>query len=320
MGKKAADPTSMFGGAIKAVKILDSAVNGSPDDIRVRLIRANQSLRIPEAFFKRTATAIGDFKYIIERYEKDTSILAKEFYWKILFRLGKAYQRLEMDEECRAVWEKLHTVCSSSGYSSMVARELEDLNNSQRFTSSDRTEEMDHSQLMDEGVKLHDMAVEGNKKAAKAACRIFERLYQDQPENALVEGYYGSSVGLVGRYSDDSQTMFGNAVRAIKLLKNAVSSDSTNVKLRLLRAYLLYNLPESFFHMSEKASKDFKFLVSSYERNRDAVPKERYWQILYDLGVCYERMYNIDKAKKTWKKLLKVCTDPKYGKLLEKKI
>lgn len=100
------------------------------------------------------------------------------------------------------------------------------------------------------------------------------------------------------------------------MLKQAASRDWQNPTIRLLRAYLAYSLPESFFHLTERAIKDFRFVKAAYEQDNSIIPQELYWQILYDLGLAYQRIGNKEMAKKVWSKLLKQSTDPKYQALL----
>lgn len=320
-GKYAGDPPSMFGGAIKAIKIFDDAVNRDPNNIEIRLLRGGQSYRLPEAFFKRTATAITDFKYLVKRYEEDSSAFSKDLYCKILYLLGKAYQRIGMEEESNKTWKKLMSVCKGKDYReyiSLVSKEKE--HNSMISKIKDKSHNISSDKLLEEGIRLHNLAVDGNRGAAQKAFELLEKAYEKNPDDPTVKAYYGSSMALVGKYSSDSQTLFSNAIEGLKLLKSAVSKDSSNLRLRLLRGNLLYDLPDSFFHTSDKAAKDFRFIVSSYQRGNQTIPKEYYWDALYKLGVCYERTGDLKKANKTWKKLLNVTSDKKYKSLLKKKI
>lgn len=315
--RHANDPSSMFSSAIKAFKIFDDAVNSAPDCIEARLIRGIHSLRIPETFFKRTVTAITDFEYLIKRYEQDPGVFSEELYRMILYFLGKAYKRMDMEKEARSTWHKLLSSCSEAKYKDLLREELSDT----RVESSlpEDISRLSPKELFNEGVRLHDLAVKGNGKAAQKAFEVFKKLYEEDPDDSLVEGYYGSSLALAGRYSRDSQAIFSNAVEGLKHLRQAVSKNRDNVTLRLSLAYLLYSLPDSFFHFSGKAAKEFKFLISAYEKDNSLLPQECYWQMLYDLGVCYERCHNMEKAQKAWKKLLKTCPDPKYRSLLSTK-
>ncbi|NLW07197.1 MAG: hypothetical protein GX039_04360 [Clostridia bacterium] len=64
-------------------------------------------MRLPEAVFHRTGTAIGDFRYLLQRYEQDNSIFNPETYRQILFDLAIAYRRLEMDTAVEEILTQL---------------------------------------------------------------------------------------------------------------------------------------------------------------------------------------------------------------------
>ncbi|MEW6065185.1 hypothetical protein P378_10940 [Desulforamulus profundi] len=120
IGRDSTDHRELFSHAIKAMKNFDEAVNYSPDDIEIRLLRANHSLRLPEAFFCRTATAITDLEYLVERYQKDRGIFSIETYWQVLYDLGRAYERLGMEKECAAAWETLLSLNPDAKYRELI--------------------------------------------------------------------------------------------------------------------------------------------------------------------------------------------------------
>ncbi|MCX7922093.1 MAG: tetratricopeptide repeat protein [Clostridia bacterium] len=318
MGREAREPSAMFGSAIRAIKMLDSAVNGSPDNIEIRLLRANQSYRLPESFFKRTATAINDFEYLIGRYENDNSLMTQDFYYNLLYLLGKSYQRIGMESEAETIWKKLLSISGNSKYKGLANKELNNI--SDKIDLNSDISRLDSEALLNEAIRFHDLAVEGKQNAAAKACGILEKLYKAQPNNPIIEGYYGSSIALMARDSSESQVLFDYAIKGIKHLKNAVTRGYGDNRLKFLRANVFYNLPEVFFHLTDKAAKDFKSLITAYENDNSLFSEECYWQMLYDLGVCYERLNARDKAKKTWQKLLNVSTDPKYRSLLGSKM
>jgi hypothetical protein len=312
-GREAKDPMTLFGSAIGAAKLFDKAVKLDPHNVIVRLLRAAQSFRLPEAFFKRTATAVKDFEYLIDRYESDNSVLPRKLYDKILYLLGGCYQRLGMEKEASVTWQKLLRSTRDSRYKELVKSQLPKDYNPGNMKGNERS-------LLNRAIQLHDMAAAGNKTAAKPAREIFEKLFEKNPEDPMLEGYLGSSIALIGRDSLDSNSMFGNAIKGLQVLKSALNKDPDNVKLRLLRAFVYYNLPDVFFHLTDKTSKEFKFLEKAYEDDNSVFSAETYYEILYCLGVCYERMYNLAKAKETWLKLIRVSKDKKYKNLLAGKL
>ncbi len=76
----------------RGLKEMDRAVELSPDDINIRMIRGNTSMALP-SMFNRIDTAIEDFGYLKQRKESDPNYMGEELYLQVLFDLGKAYAR-----------------------------------------------------------------------------------------------------------------------------------------------------------------------------------------------------------------------------------
>ncbi|MBO8169876.1 MAG: tetratricopeptide repeat protein [Thermoanaerobacteraceae bacterium] len=315
-GRDATSPQDMFANAIKAMKALDKCVNNDPGNIQIRFIRAYQSFRLPEAFFHRTATAIEDFNYFIQQYEEDNSVFSEETYWQVLYDLGTAYKRLEMKEEAATTWQKLLSLNPDPKYRSLVDKQqTRNPDDSSPKLASLNTRE----KLLAEGKRLHDQGVAGNAVAAQRAFEIFEKARDMYPHDPVIMGYYGSSLALTGKYAKNPSVMFSNAIKGLATLKKAIGLDWNNAELRLLRGYLIYSLPAIFFHdLLEKAIKDFRFVKSAYEKGDASISEATYWQVLYDLGVCYQRVGDEVKAEKVWSRLLKKTTDSKYEALINK--
>ena len=56
---------------LKLILLLSSRLISS----LVRFLRGNVCYRLPEMYFHRTGTAIEDFKFLVDLYEKDHSII-----------------------------------------------------------------------------------------------------------------------------------------------------------------------------------------------------------------------------------------------------
>ncbi len=309
VGRDSDDHSLLFGNAIKALIDFDKAVNGNPDDIEIRLLRANHSYRLPEQFFRRSATAVGDFEYLIRRYEENNSIFDEKTYLRILENLGEVYERLEMNEEAKTVWDKLHDLTDDEKY--LLKQRPEETG-----FDPEKAKGMNWKQALEEGIRLHNLGVAGNKKAARIAKTLLEGLYKTKPGNSMAKGYYGSSLALTGRYSANPGDMFGNGIKGFKLVKEAAERDPNNPQLRILRGYLAYNLPETFFRLTTTAIEDFRFLLKAYERDNKIFSKELYWQIHYDLGKAYQRIGEDARARKVWTVLASKSKDPKYMALI----
>jgi len=159
--------------------------------------------------------------------------------------------------------------------------------------------------------------VAGHKAAVQKAHAILEKVHEMDPDDPIALGYYASSIALLGRDANDPNTMFGNAIQGLKMLKKAISKDNTNPQLRLLRGYLFASLPEAFFPLADKAAKDLKFVKNAFEQGKSKISEELYWRVIYDLGALYKRTGDYKRSQKAWKQLLEVASDPSYRELVD---
>jgi len=293
MGRESGDHALLFGNAIKALIDLDKAVNANPENIEIRLLRANHSYRLPEQFFRRSATAMGDFEYLLQLYQEDNTVFDQKTWLRIQEDLGQVYERLEMKEEAKLVWGKLYELTGEKKYLHKQRPEKTDFN-------AEKVKGMNWKQVLQEGIRLHNLGAAGNKKAAGIAKALLEGVYKAKPGNLLAKAYYGSSLALTGWYSSNPGDMFGNGIKGFKLVKEAAERDPNNPQLRILRGYLAYHLPENFFHMTGVAIKDFRFLIQAYKEDKSIFSKEFYRQVLYDLGAAYQRIGETGRARKVW--------------------
>lgn len=316
-GRYSQDSFKLFGSAINGVKNFDSLLAEHPNNIELRFLRAYHSFRLPEAFFKRSAGAIADFEYLLMRYEEDPSLFPVQSCWQLLLDLGVAYERLERNEEAWQSWDKLVALNPDPRF-------LEIVNNRQNnMTVSSNAADLsvqDKRNFYQEAIRLHELGFAGNKKASRLAMEMWEQANEVYPDDPVAMAYYGSSMALVGRDASDPQLMFGNGMRGLKLIRQACGMAPDNLELRRLRAFVLYGLPESFFHLSTQAIKDFQSLIAAYKNNKKIFSPEIYHEILYDLGIAYERTSNVEKAKKIWHELLADSSNPKYTELLRERV
>ncbi|MDP4160073.1 MAG: hypothetical protein Q8911_09995 [Bacillota bacterium] len=120
LGKNAIDPNERLKLVLKGLKTLDNAVTKDPEDIEIRTLRAYVSFNLPEMFFHRTTSAVGDFKHLVLRYEQDKSIFTENFYWQILYDLGVAYKRLGKKNEAKETWDNLLQVTNDPKYKDLI--------------------------------------------------------------------------------------------------------------------------------------------------------------------------------------------------------
>ncbi|MFZ5644231.1 MAG: tetratricopeptide repeat protein [Bacillota bacterium] len=310
-GRDAADPKTMFGNVYKSVQSMDTAANKDSDNIKIRILRAYHSFRLPEVFH-RTEAAIGDFEYLIGRYEKDKKVLSQKTYWKILYDCGLAYKRLGFQKEANLTWKKLLSLNPDPEYMAKISQQQEvgqiDGAESPGFTES-------KEYFLREGIRLHGLGVAGDRKAAIKSHDLLKRAYEMDPNNLLAMAYFGSSTALLGRDASEPNKMFENTFKGLKLIKQALLKDGKDHRIRLLRAYLTHSLP-GFFNLAGTAIEDFRVIKEAYEQDNSILPPEKYWQVLYNLGVAYLRTGNAVESRKVWSQLLSETPDPKYRKMI----
>lgn len=327
MGRDALEQNERFSLGMRGVKLLDKAVGAAPDNVTVRTLRAYVCYRLPEMYFHRTYTAVEDFRHLAELYEKNPRLFADGFYWQILFDLGQAYQTLGRKTEARETWKKLLSVTKDPKYRELLKDEgVMDVPFDSPATAGGRPrltakagEEVSDPELT-EGIRLHDLALEGDREAAQKAHEVLEQVCRKDQAGALAEAYRASALSLVGKYSSDTGLMFENAIKAMVTLDRLVARDPDNLQLRLLRGNHSCRLPEPFFRRSATAITDFEYLLSALEKQPKALPAAIVHRILYDLGVCYDRLGMVAEAKAAWSRLLSQQPDPTLRSMAQDKV
>ncbi|MDI6870493.1 MAG: tetratricopeptide repeat protein [Bacillota bacterium] len=312
VGKYSSDTGLMFENAIKAMITLDQLVARHPDHLGLRLLRGNHSYRLPEPFFRRSTTAITDFEYLLSLLEKQPNALPAATVQRILYDLGVCYDRLGMAAEAKAAWTRLLSQQPDPTLRRLAQEKLGGCSAGRWARPVSWTE----TQLFDEAMRLLRLGAEGNRRAAEQAHQLVSQAYELSPQDALLQACYGSSVALLGKYSSNPSEMFSKAVEGLLLLKKAVGKDWADPRIRLLRGYLCYSLPDTFFHLTSQAIKDFRFVKTAYEQGDGRVPEAAYWQVLYDLGRALKRAGETEEARKVWKRLLAVSSDPQFQTLV----
>lgn len=211
MGRDAIDPQERLRYAMKGCKIIDEAVAKAPNDISIRSLRAYVCLELPESFFHRTKTAIEDFSYLISLYEKDNKILAKEFYFQLLFDLGTAYKNIEQQSKAEAIWKRLLSLTSDPKYIKLVkdagAKILDYRSVMEKDVDEVKLEiEQNQNESGDFQIALgiHKQAQEGDKKSLKNALAYFEKAFQENTQSPIIAALYADILSLTAIYTDDA--------------------------------------------------------------------------------------------------------------------
>ncbi|MFC4402442.1 tetratricopeptide repeat protein [Gracilibacillus xinjiangensis] len=162
---------------------------------------------------------------------------------------------------------------------------------------------VDISKQLAEGRKVLMKGVAGDKNAVKKAYDIFSKLRDTEPNNAVVEAYYGSALTLRGRDAVKTIEKADLAQEGLNALNKAVSKDSNNKEIRLLRANVCLRLPESFFKCSQTAIKDYTFLLDQYKKDPKYLSKNQIKEVVKDLSTAYKNAGKEAKAKEVMQQL-----------------
>lgn len=100
LGRDATFPITRLSHVNKGCRLMDKAVSKSPDNIAIRLTRANNSLALP-SFFNRAGYAEKDLLYLLQLSKKRPKEFPPEFLATIYYTLGEYYK-----EKGKGQWDK----------------------------------------------------------------------------------------------------------------------------------------------------------------------------------------------------------------------
>jgi tetratricopeptide (TPR) repeat protein len=163
-----------------------------------------------------------------------------------------------------------------------------------------------HMKQFEEAKTLHNNGVDGDKKAVIKANEMLLKLREAEPDNALIEAYYGSTLVLLGRDAVKILERADKAEEGLDALNRAVSLDSNHKEIRLLRGNICLRLPESFFHCSETAIEDFTFLLDRYKENSSYLTQKQVREVLRNLGAACQNAGKPDKADAVLQRLVQL--------------
>ena len=169
----------------------------------------------------------------------------------------------------------------------------------------------------EKALSYHELGIKGDKEAVKNGYELLKKLHSQNPDDSIIEAYFGSITTLMGRDDINPINRFKLSMKGLKSLDHAVLQEADNIEIRFLRGKVCYRLPEMYFHRTDTAVEDFGYLISRYEKDSDVFSEERYWQLLFDLGTAYKNIDRTREAQAAWEKLLSVTDDPKYKKLVK---
>jgi hypothetical protein len=105
------------------LKLLDKAVEGAPNDVRIRYLRGKSAYRLPEKHFQRTQMVIDDYTFVINHEVKLGSI----DYTKLTYELGEAHRRIGRNGEAAKSWTKLEQQTQDPEFKQLLRQKLQSL-------------------------------------------------------------------------------------------------------------------------------------------------------------------------------------------------
>jgi lipopolysaccharide biosynthesis regulator YciM len=168
-----------------------------------------------------------------------------------------------------------------------------------------------HMKQFEKGKRVLMKGVDGDKKAVKIAYEIFLKLRKTEPDNALIEAYYGSTLVLLGRDAVQPLEKADKALEGLDSLNQAISMDPNQKEFRLLRGNVCLRLPESFFHCSQTAIEDFSFLLDRYKEDPSYLTNKQVRGIIEDLSAAYQNVGKLSEANEVLQRLTQLTSKKK---------
>lgn len=149
------------------------------------------------------------------------------------------------------------------------------------------------------GIYYHNRGGDGDAEAVEKSVAHLERLVQLDSRNLVALAYYGSAVTMQAR----DAWMPWNKMKYVNLgtgkLDKAVMIDSTNLRVRLVRAINSTNLP-AFLNRRPFALRDFTYLLRRIDAG-DTPGLDRV-QMYYFYGVALAADNRQAEAREIWQK------------------
>lgn len=93
--------------ALESLEVLNQAVELDPNEKKIRFLRGNVCLHLPESYFYCSKIAIEDFTFLLDRYEQNSNYLTQKQVREVLRKLSKAYQNNGNQDKANEVLQRL---------------------------------------------------------------------------------------------------------------------------------------------------------------------------------------------------------------------
>ena len=107
----------------KGAKLMDRAVSKAPDNLIVRIVRANNSLSLPE-FFKRKHLALKDLLHIERLMKEKEADFDIKLQTEVFYKIGKYYQEQGSSKEAVKYFHKAVQSSEDSKWGIQAKKEL----------------------------------------------------------------------------------------------------------------------------------------------------------------------------------------------------
>jgi predicted Zn-dependent protease len=162
------------------------------------------------------------------------------------------------------------------------------------------------SARLDAAIKRHNKGVQGDRQAVADAFAQLSELRGADPNNALIEAYYGSSLALMARDETKVTNKADKANLALASLDRAVTMAPGNVVVRLIRANVCMRLPEDFFGRTQTAINDFNELLAQNQKKPGFLTTAQHKEVLQGLAKAYDSTGKASQAKAVRQQLSKL--------------
>ncbi len=150
---------------------------------------------------------------------------------------------------------------------------------------------------LDEAIKRHSKGIQGDRLAAADAYARLSELRKADPNDALTEAYYGSSLALMARDETRILDKADKANQGLASLDRAVTMAPGNAVIRLIRANVCLRLPEDFFGRTQTAINDFNELLTRNQKKPGFLTPVQHKEALQGLAKAYESIGKLSQAK-----------------------
>lgn len=123
MGRDSSNIVTKMKGANKGINMIDRAIMKDPDNVLIRMIRANMSLRLPK-FFNRRKFAKVDLLHIEEIIKREPKKVSTAFNTEVHYRLGMIYKSDGDKKLAETYFKKTVDISPDSNWGKRAQKEL----------------------------------------------------------------------------------------------------------------------------------------------------------------------------------------------------